>query len=55
MDKLNFYLLLSFILLFILVAITLYKIDNFMTVYDTCKDDFAVITKCRCIPWPNGQ
>jgi len=54
MEKLDLYIVLSFLLLFIIVVITLIKIHNFMPVYNTCLDDFDIITKCKCIPWING-
>ncbi len=46
-DKLIY---LSFIVAIIMVFYTVYNINKFMKVEQTCEDDFAIINKCLCIP-----
>lgn len=55
MEIRNSYLLVGFILMFGLLCYSLTHINNFMVSYDTCKDDFAIIDKCKCLPqeYPN--
>jgi len=48
------YLLVIFILLLVVLGLALYEIYNFMPVFDSCKDDFKIIEKCKCIPWENS-
>jgi hypothetical protein len=42
-----------FILFFIIILVlvyTLIQIYNFMPIFHSCNDDFAVVDKCNCVP-----
>lgn len=45
------YLILSTIILFLVLILTMKNINTFMEVLTTCVDDFAIIEKCGCVPW----
>ena len=42
-----------FALFFLIICsfiLTIYEINTFKSVVDSCADDFAVINKCGCVP-----
>jgi hypothetical protein len=57
MEKSNIIVLILFFMVIFSLGITLYKITKFMPVFDTCKDDLEVFTKCNCVPctWKNAE
>lgn len=43
--------ILLFLIVIILTLLILIKIPQFMSAYESCKDDFEVIEKCGCLPF----
>jgi hypothetical protein len=51
MEKVELCIFILFFLIIGSLALTLFQINRFMPILDTCKDDFAVINKCGCVPY----
>lgn len=39
------------------LALTLIKINEFMPIFHSCDDDFAVVYRCKCVPcsWQDAE
>lgn len=48
------YIFILFIIVVVLLGVSLYKINLFMPILESCDDDFEIIDKCNCVPWTSS-